>query len=251
LISPIYPSRSNFAGYDCSPRPGPRLIARDCDIELTPGWDIMKRKLTVGVEQLESKLLPTLVFVFNGNAFAEAKPNSLTQGAASLLIAHGDRAVQLTAPAMDSPAAFYQLANQIRAISKGQPIGLMGFSAGGTLALRLASVARLNVKSAIAYYGPPDLRDYLAFHKGDRFFAKVTTGVHFSKGIIQLLSGASTSSARLIDAFGLRDHNVVAGMSAASFHRDFPSGQVYYYPGPHGVGPTAQPAALADFLAHL
>ena len=118
-------------------------------------------------------MLPTLVFVFNGNAYAEAKPNStLTQGAANILMAHGDRAVQLTTPAMDSPAAFYQLANEIRAISKGQPIGLMGFSAGGTLALRLAGLPRLNVKAAVSYYGPPDLRDWLGFHKGDRFYRR-------------------------------------------------------------------------------
>ena len=123
----------------------------------------------------------------------------------------------------------------------------MGFSAGGTLALRLANLPGLNVRAAIGYYGPPDLRDWLSFHRGDRFFAKVTSDVHFNKGIIKLLSGPSDSNARLIDAFGLRDQNVVSSFSSSVFHRDFPLGQVYFYPGPHGVGAKAQPAALAGF----
>jgi hypothetical protein len=211
----------------------------------------MKKTRTLAFEQFESKIMPTLVFVFNGNGYAEAVTNQLTQQAAQVLHANGDPAVQLTTPAMDSPAAFYQLANEIRAISKGRPIGLMGFSSGGTLALRLAGLSDLNVKAAIAYYGPPDLAGWLSFHKGDRFYRKVTSDVHFDKGIIKLLSGVSDSNARLIDAFGLRDHNVVAGFSAGIFHRDFPDGQVYYYNGPHGVGPGAQPEALADFLAHV
>ena len=211
----------------------------------------MKRSPRLAVEQLETKLLPTLVFVFNGNGFAESKPDQNTQIAADLVSSHGNRAVQLATPAMDGPAAFYQLAREIRAISKGQPIGLLGFSAGGTLALRLANLPGLNVRAAIGYYGPPDLRDWLAFHKGDRFFAKVTSDVHFNKGIIKLLSGPSNSNARLIDAFGLRDQNVVSSFSSSDFHRDFPLGQVYFYPGPHGVGAKAQPAALKDFLDHL
>ncbi|HEV3309077.1 MAG TPA: dienelactone hydrolase family protein [Chloroflexota bacterium] len=211
----------------------------------------MKRTPKPVLEQLEPKLLPTLVFVFNGNGYAEAKPDQNTQNAADILAAHGDRAVQLATPAMAGPAAFYQVANEIRAISKGQPIGLMGFSAGGTLALRLAALPDLKVSAAVAYYGPPDLSAWLSFHKGDRFYAKVTSDTHFNKGIIKLLSGVSSSQARLIDAFGLRDQNVVASFSSIVFHRDFPLGQVYYYPGPHGVGVKAQPAALADFLTHL
>jgi hypothetical protein len=211
----------------------------------------MKQTRQLAFDQFESRVMPTLVFVFNGNGYAEAVSNQLTQQAAQTLNAHGDSAVQLTTPAMSSPAAFYQLADEIRAISKGRPIGLMGFSAGGTLALRLAGLSDLNVTAAIAYYGPPDLGAWLSYHKGDRFYRKVTSDVHFDKGIIKLLSGVSDSSAYLIDAFGLRDHNVVAGFSTDVFDRDFPDGQVYYYNGPHGVGPGAQPEALADFLAHV
>ena len=52
-------------------------------------------------------MLPTLVFVFNGNAFAAAKPDQAqTQLAAQQLIKHGDRAIQLATPAMDSPSRF-------------------------------------------------------------------------------------------------------------------------------------------------
>jgi hypothetical protein len=211
----------------------------------------MKRTKKLAFEQFESKFLPTLVFVFNGNGYAEAKPDQNTQNAADILAAHGDRAVQLATPAMSSPGAFYQLANEVRAISKGRPIGLLGFSAGGTLALRLAGVPGLNVVAAAGYYGPPDLRAWLSFHKGDRFYAKVTSDVHFNSGIIKLLSGVSDSNARLIDAFGLRDQNVVSPFSSAVFRRDFPLGQVYFYAGPHGVGVNAQPAALEDFLSHV
>src|SRR5262249_16349017 len=112
-------------------------------------------------ERCESRRLPTLVFVFNGNAFAEAKPNALTQLPADQLARHGDRAIQLATPAMNSAGDFYQLAHRIRAISKGRPVGLMGFSAGGALAMRLAALPRLNVKAVMNFYGPPDFRDWL------------------------------------------------------------------------------------------
>jgi hypothetical protein len=203
------------------------LVAWIDEPDFTPGKDIMRHTRKLAVEQFESKILPTLVFVFNGNGYAAAKAdNALTQSAADILLAHGDRAIQMNTPAMDGPAAFYQLANQIGAISKGRPIGLMGFSAGGTLALRLAALSRLNVLAAVSYYGPPDLRAWLSYHKGDRIFRKVTSDVQFSKGIITLLSGAIDSKARLIEAFGLRDHSVVSGYSTADFRRDFPDGQV-------------------------
>ncbi len=90
------------------------------------------KRFRPAVEQCESRMLPTLVFVFNGNAFAASKPDGPhTQLAASQLMQHGDRAVQLSTPAMESPADFYALVHEIRSISKGQPIGLMGFSAWG------------------------------------------------------------------------------------------------------------------------
>jgi hypothetical protein len=204
------------------------------------------------IEQFEPRMMPTLVFVFNGNAFAEAKPNQQqTQLAAQQLIAHGDRAVQMTTPAMNSPAAFYQLANEIRAISKGQPIGLVGFSAGGCLAMRLSGLRDLNVQAVLSYYGPPDLRDWLNYHRGDRFYRAVTSDVHFNKGIINLLSGVSPSTAYIVSAFGLRDQNIVSSVSTASFDRDFANGRVYYYDGPHGVTLYADYAAFKDFLSHL
>lgn len=203
-------------------------------------------------DQFEPRMLPTLVFVFNGNAFAEAKPDKVhTQLAAQQLIEHGDRAIQVTTPAMDSPADFSRLADEILALSKGQPIGLMGFSAGGTLAMRLAQVRELDVKAVMSYYGPPDLRDWLSYHHGDRFYNYVTTHVHFDPGIIAQLSGPSTSSAFIVSAFGLEDHNVVSSVSTASFDRDFPHGQVLDYPGPHGVTLFADYAAFKDFLSHL
>lgn len=197
-------------------------------------------------------MLPTMVFIFNGNGYAEAEPDVLhTQLAAQQLAQHGETPVQMTTPAMNSPADFYKLAEEIRKISNGKPIGLMGFSSGGGLAMRLAGVADLNVQAVLSYYGPPDLSDWLAYHQGDRYYHWVTGHVHFDQGIIDLLSGASDSDSYIIDCFGDRDHNVVASMSTASFEQDFPDGHVSYYDGPHGVDLYADYPAFEDFLVHL
>jgi hypothetical protein len=210
------------------------------------------RRFHPSLEQLEARTLQTLVFVFSGNAFAKAAPNfAQTQLAADRLIRNGDRAIQLTTPAIASPGAFYQLAGEVRAISKGQPIGLVGFSAGGTLAMRLSGLADLNVKAVVSYYGPPDLRDYLDYHRGDHFYQYVTTHVHFDDGIINLLSGPSSTTAYIASAYGLHDRNIVASASTAGFRRDFPNGELFYYPGPHGVTLYADYAAFQAFLAHL
>jgi hypothetical protein len=210
------------------------------------------RRFHPSINELEPRMLPTMVFIFNGNAYAEAKPDPLhTQLAADVLAAHGDTPVQMTTPAMNSPAAFYGFAHEIRAISKGTPIALMGFSSGGGLAMRLAGIADLNVQAVLSYYGPPDLRDWLAYHHGDRYYKYVTGHVDFDKGIINILSGVSHSDSYIIDALGEKDDNVVASMSTGSFDRDFPDGHVYYYDGPHGVSFYADYPAFEDFLSHL
>jgi hypothetical protein len=210
------------------------------------------RRFHPSFDQLQGRVLQTLVFVFNGNAFAQSAPDvPHTQLAADQLIKHGDRAVQLGTPAMESPAGFYQLAHEVLALSKGQPIGLVGFSAGGTLATRLAGVRALNVTAVMNYYGPPDLRDYLDYHYGDRYYRVVGNNVHFNGGIINLLSGPSSATAYIVNAFGLRDRNVVASVSTASFDRDFQYGETFDYPGPHGVTLFADYPAFQAFLAHL
>jgi hypothetical protein len=203
-------------------------------------------------DHFESRLLPSLVFVFNGNSFARSWPDAThTQLAALELMKHGDRAVQLATPAMSSSADFDRLAASIFAISKGRPIGLMGFSAGGTIAMRMSQVPKLNVKAVMNYYGPPDLRDWLNYHRGDRFYTRVLNEVTFTRGIIALLSGPSKSSAFIVNAFGQNDRNIVSSLSTASFHRDFQRGQVFTYPGPHGVTLYADLAAFREFLSHL
>ena len=53
--------------------------------------------------------------------------------------AQGDQAVQLAYPTISTPAAFYGLERQIKALSHGQEIGVVGFSAGGSLADRIAT----------------------------------------------------------------------------------------------------------------
>lgn len=210
------------------------------------------RNFRPSCQELESRTSPSLVFVFNGNAFAAAEPNAKQTGlAARQLEIHGDRAIQLATPAMASPSDFYQVAGEIRALSKGQPIGLMGFSAGGAVAMRLSAIPSLNVQAVLSYYGPPDLQDWLDYHRGDADYNYVTSHVQLTPGIIKLFSGPSASTAFIINAFGREDTNVVASDSTASFNRDFQSGQVFYYPGPHQVTLFADYHAFKDFLSHL
>jgi hypothetical protein len=209
-------------------------------------------RLRPACEQLESRSAPSLVFVLNGNAFAPARPDPRITGTAALqLIKHGDRAIQLATPAMTSPGSFYQIASQILSLSHGQPIGLMGFSAGGGLAMRLSAIPSLNVRAVLSYYGPPDLRDWMTFHHGDRDYQHVTSRVQFSPAIIDLLSGLSSSTAFIVSAFGIYDSNIVASVSTASFDRDFHFGEVFYYPGRHAVTMFADYPAFREFLAHL
>jgi dienelactone hydrolase len=203
-------------------------------------------------QELESRTSLSLVFVFSGAALAAAKPDAKQTGlAAQQLDIHGDRAIQLATPAMSSPGDFYQVADEIRVLSKGQPIGLMGFSAGGALAMRLSSIPSLNVQAVMNYYGPPDLQEWLDYHRGDVDYNYVTSHVQLTPGIINLFSGPSASTAFIVNAFGLEDTNVVASQSAASFERDFHDGQVFYYPGRHEVTLFADYHAFKDFLSHL
>jgi dienelactone hydrolase len=152
---------------------------------------------------------------------------------------------------MSNPSDFFGLANQIRSLSRGQPIGLMGFSAGGALAMRLSAIPSLNVRAVMSYYGPPDLRDWLTYHHGDRYYKEVLSHVQFSRAMIDLLSGPSSSTAYVVSAFGEHDQKVGPKLSANSFDRDFRFGHVYYYPGAHGVSLFADLPAFRDFVAHL
>ena len=130
------------------------------------------------LEPLEPRALTTLVFLFNGNAFAAADPGRVTQNAAATLARDGDFAIQMSTPAMDSRGGFVQLSNQIRRMSRGQPIGLIGFRTGGAGALRLAEAPGLNVKAVfLNFYGPPDLQAWLQQHRGDIAYRYVATRV--------------------------------------------------------------------------
>lgn len=209
------------------------------------------RRFKPVLEQCESRNCPTLVFIFNGNALAAAVPDVNTQLAANQLLSHGDQAIQVSTPAMDDPAEFYHIADEIRTLSHGQPIGLMGFSAGGALAMRLAGQSGLNVTAVMNYYGPPDLEDWIAYHDHDFYYRYVVSHVHLTSGIVALYSGPSSSDAYFVNAFGLRDRNVVSSVNTASFHKDFEQGQVYTYSGPHGVSLYADYPAFQDFLNHL
>jgi hypothetical protein len=202
-------------------------------------------------DAMETRVVPTLVFVFPGNALAAANTDSLTQQAADALAKLGDQAIQVSTPAMSSASVIYGIANEIRQASHGRPIGLMGFSAGGMLATRLAGMPGLNVKSVMDYYGPPDFKDWLKFHGDDQTFQYVATHVQLTKGVVQLFSGPSDTQAFVVGAFGLHDTNVNAHVSATSLEKDFQHEQVFYYRGPHGVSLYANYGAFLDFVHHL
>jgi hypothetical protein len=209
------------------------------------------RRRVPDFDRAEDRALTSLVFVLNGNAFSPAKPGPLTADAARVLRQAGHQAIQISTPLMSSPDAFNRVVRQIASISRGRPIGIVGFSAGGSLAARLAGVGSLHVTAVLDYYGPTDLQDYLDQHRGDPFYRYVVGHVPFKPSAIALFSGPIPTSAYVVGAFGLGDQNVVASNSAASFARDVPDGRVYFYPGPHGAPINASPAALKDFLAHI
>lgn len=209
------------------------------------------KKRTLAFESCEKRTLTALVFILNGNAFSEAGPSDLTEGAARVLQAAGHRAVQLSYPTIATPSAYFGVARAIRAMSKGRPIGLVGFSAGGTLAARLSGIKSLNVAAVLDLYGPPDMSDWFRFHRGDRYAQYVRSHVPFRQATIDHLSGLSHSRAYIAAAFGLGDRNVTAAESIAGFRRDFALGKTYTYRGGHGAPITASRPALNDFLAHL
>lgn len=209
------------------------------------------RRFRPQVEPCESRAHPTMVFIFPGNALAAAAPDIPTETAAQRLAQLGYQPVQVSTPALNGTGAFLRVARYVRRVSHGQPIGLMGFSAGGALAMRLAGQPGLNVKAVMDYYGPPDLRDWFASHGHDHYYQYVTSHVHVTPAVIKLMSGPTRSGAYFVGAFGTHDANVGAVQSGASFHRDFPNGQVFNYVGSHGVTLSADYRAFETFLNHL
>ena len=146
-------------------------------------------------DRCEERTLQTLVFVLNGNGFGAAVPDALTANAATVLCAVGEQTIQLAYPALTTPGVFFGLERQIASLSQGQPIGIVGFSAGGSLAARLAGDAALHVTSVLDYYGPPDLRDYVAYHRGDRYDRYVLGHIDGNPAVIDLLSGPNVTRA--------------------------------------------------------
>src|SRR2546423_669901 len=105
------------------------------------------RRLILNVQRCEDRCLTTLIFVLNGNGFAAARPNQLTASAAEVLRQAGDQVVQLSNLTINTPAAYNALAGKIVKLAHGQDIGLVGFSAGGALAIHLAATPGLKVNA--------------------------------------------------------------------------------------------------------
>src|SRR5262249_51530302 len=161
------------------------------------------------LEPCEERSLLALIFVFNGNGYGAARPSPLTALAAHELAAGGHRAVQLANPSVNSPAVLAGLKQKIGAIAPGQPIAPVGFSAGGTLAERLAADPALHATDVLACYSPPDVADYLAYHGGDHDGQYVLGNLGGDRAVIGLLSGPNGTRAHVVATFGLADHNVV------------------------------------------
>ena len=202
-------------------------------------------------DRCEDRTLTALVFVLNGNSFNAAQPNRLTANAASVLRAEGNQVIQLSNPAIHSPAAVAKLAAQVMKQAHGQSVGLVGFSAGGALALRIAATPGVKVSSVLDYYGVPDVRAFLNRHASDHQLNPIAGLAPYKPAVVSRLSGPLTTSAHVVAAFGRADPHVTATTSAADLLADNPAATVYTYAGGHGVSITASRPALDDFLAHL
>ena len=199
----------------------------------------------------EDRTLCTLVFVLNGASFAATGPNRLTANASAVLQQSGNRVVQLSNGNINSASAYNTLVRSIVRRAHGQAIGLVGFSAGGALALHIAATPGLKVNAVLDYYGVPDVRLYLQRHSSDHNYRPISGLAPFRESAISLLSGSIATSARVVAAFGQFDPNVRADDSSADLLQDNAESHVYVYPGAHGVSITASRAALDDFLSHL
>ena len=204
---------------------------------------------TPTVEPCEGRTLLTLVFVLNGNSFNAARPNSLTANAAAVLKAAGEQVVQLSNPKIGSPAALKALEAQVVKQAHGRSVGLVGFSAGGALALHIAATPGLNVTSVLDYYGMPDVRAFLNRHTGTT--NPIAGLAPFRAPLVAALSGPVATAAHVVGAFGAGDPHVNAAASAADLVADVTGASTFTYAGGHGVGITASRPALDDFLAHL
>jgi dienelactone hydrolase len=209
------------------------------------------RRLIPHVERCEDRCLTTLIFVLNGNGFAAAKPNQLTANAAAVLHQAGNQVVQLSNATINTPAAYNALARKVVRLAHGQDVGLVGFSAGGALAIHLAATPGLKVNAVLDYYGVPDIRAYLQRHSVDHDLRSISGLAPFRPSLVAFPSGPLATSARVIAAFGARDPHVRPDTSSADLLRDDPFAHVYTYPGGHGVSITASRPALADFLLEL
>jgi dienelactone hydrolase len=208
-------------------------------------------RLKPDFDWMEDRAICTLVFVLNGASFAATGPSHLTANAAVVLQQSGNRVVQLSNGPIHSASAYNSLARSIVKRAHGQAIGLVGFSAGGALALHIATTPGLKVEAVLDYYGVPDVRLYLQRHSSDHNYRPISGLAPFRDSTVSLLSGPISTSAHIVAAFGQFDPNVRADTSSADLLEDNASAHVYVYPGAHGVSITASRAALDDFLSHL
>ena len=208
-----------------------------------------RNRLIPTCDRCENRTLMTLVFVLNGNSFNAAKPNALTANAASVLKAAGNQVIQVGNARVNSPGALHALEAQIVRQAHGQAVGLVGFSAGGAIALRVAATPGLKVSSVLDYYGVPDVGAFLNRRTGTT--NPVAGLAPFKPAVVAQFSGPVTTAAHVVGAFGAADPHVNAASSAADLVADVPGAATYTYAGGHGVGITASRPALDDFLAHL
>ncbi len=216
----------------------------------TPRREKNLRRATPGVEPCEDRTLTTLVFILNGNGFAAAGTSSLTANAAAVIRASGNQPVQVPYSAV-TLGSFEALAAKLIKAAHGQRVGLVGFSAGGAVALRLAEVPGLNAIAVLDYYGVPDVQAYLQRHAVDHNYRPIEGLAPFRGPIISLLSGPVRTYAKVVAAFGAYDPNVGAATSSADLRKDAPRAHIYTYAGAHGVPITASIPALTDFLNDL
>ena len=174
---------------------------------------LTSRRKVPAVESLEARALTALVVVLNGNSFNAAGPSVLTADAAAILTRAGNRVVQLSNLRINSAGELKRLAAGVARLAGGQPIGLVGFSAGGALALRIAALPGVNASAVLDYYGVPDVRDYLNLHSRDHFYRPIA-------GLAPLFAVCRFATQRTATNPGARGRGVRIERSARSSHHE-------------------------------
>jgi dienelactone hydrolase len=206
-------------------------------------------------ELLESRDLTAVVLIFNGNAFGPTAPDAITSKLAAQLRAAGHKPMQMALGPI-TPALVKQLGRKIDILAaRGEGVAVAGFSAGGSLAARLA-MSHPAVDAALDLYGPLDLADWFDYHEARNTtssrsaLAAVRGHLGGNQQTVDLFSGpAFLRETPILAAFGDRDQNVTIDVNRQSARSSGANIHFTTFKGPHGA--SASREIVASFLGIL